>query len=301
MDGDKPEYDFKWEGKLTEGMKESFKENGYFIARNFLEAEELANIWKVVKPPNGILKHGYMTYETDGRQIQRTLCSYPGNDVTGMIARSEKVAGSCEQLLGCEVYHWCSMFVNKEARVGGEHVWHQDYGYWYNDGCLYPDMMTVWMPLDKCTRENSCKQVLRSSNKMGRINHSKVPSGQMGADVTRVKYIMSKCEHVYLEMNPGDAFFHHGNTLHRSEKNTSNMGRMSFMSCFNAAHNSPVHATAYPSYNKLEKVGDEAIKKCKIYTDFSGKGFMDRSVNNLKRKSENGDGNEAQKTSKSSK
>ena len=68
----------------------------------------------------------------------------------------------------------------KEARTGGAHLWHQDYGYWYQntfklEGCviwssmlflsryqngnLAPDMGSVFMPVDKCTRENSCLQV----------------------------------------------------------------------------------------------------------------------------------------------
>ena len=49
-------------------------------------------------------------------------------------------------------------------------------------------------------------KVLRSSNKMGRVNHSRVESGQMGADTERVKEIMKKCEQVYLEMEPGKNF-----------------------------------------------------------------------------------------------
>ena len=37
----------------------------------------------------------------------------------------------------------------KEPRTGGSFVWHQDYGYWYQNGCLLPEMGTVWIPLDK--------------------------------------------------------------------------------------------------------------------------------------------------------
>ena len=37
----------------------------------------------------------------------------------------------------------------KEAHTGGAKLWHQDYGYWYNNGCLYPEMGTVFMPVDK--------------------------------------------------------------------------------------------------------------------------------------------------------
>lgn len=31
--------------------------------------------------------------------------------------------------------------------------------YWYNNGCLFPDMMTVFIPLDPCKKENGCLQV----------------------------------------------------------------------------------------------------------------------------------------------
>ena len=38
------------------------------------------------------------TVEPDGRKINHTLCSHPGNDVSGMFARVEKIAGSCEKV-----------------------------------------------------------------------------------------------------------------------------------------------------------------------------------------------------------
>ena len=31
--------------------------------------------------------------------------------------------------------------------------------YWYNNGCLFPNMMTVFIAVDKCTQQNSCLQV----------------------------------------------------------------------------------------------------------------------------------------------
>ena len=47
----------------------------------------------------------------------------------------------------------------------------QDYGYWYGNGCLTPEMGSIFMPLDVCVRENGCLQVLRGSHRMGRIEH----------------------------------------------------------------------------------------------------------------------------------
>ena len=37
----------------------------------------------------------------------------------------------------------------KEAHTGGAHVWHQDYGYWYQNGNMLPEMGTVFIAIDK--------------------------------------------------------------------------------------------------------------------------------------------------------
>ena len=42
--------------------------------------------------------HLLQTNEADGRKIQRILFPNAGSDVTGMVARSEKVAGSAEKV-----------------------------------------------------------------------------------------------------------------------------------------------------------------------------------------------------------
>ena len=39
------------------------------------------------------------TKESDKWKIRESLCSHPGTDVTGMFARVDKVAGSCEKVL----------------------------------------------------------------------------------------------------------------------------------------------------------------------------------------------------------
>ena len=43
----------------------------------------------------------------------------------------------------------------KDARTGGAHLWHQDFGYWCNNGCVFPDMGTVFIPLDRMDAGNA--------------------------------------------------------------------------------------------------------------------------------------------------
>ena len=57
-------------------------------------------------------------------------------------------------------------------------------------------------------------QVLAGSHHMGRVDHF-LMGGQSGADPGRVE--MAKkfgCQHLHVEMEPGDALFFHSNLLH---------------------------------------------------------------------------------------
>jgi len=57
------------------------------------------------------------------------------------------------------VFHYHSSLVHKVERTGGMWRWHQDYGYWYKNGLLFPDLLTVWVAVDACNLENACLQV----------------------------------------------------------------------------------------------------------------------------------------------
>ena len=103
-----------------------------------------------------------------------------------MIARCERIVNRVEQLLDDEAYHYHSKMILKDAKVGGAWAWHQDYGYWYQNGLLYPNLCSVMIAVDKATEENGCLQVLKGSHKMGRINH--ILSGdQAGAELEHVE------------------------------------------------------------------------------------------------------------------
>lgn len=63
------------------------------------------------------------------------------------------------QLLGGEVFHYHTKLIPKQPRTGGVFQWHQDYGYWYNNGNLTPDLNTVYIAIDRCDVENGCIEV----------------------------------------------------------------------------------------------------------------------------------------------
>ncbi|XP_076454485.1 uncharacterized protein LOC143289406 [Babylonia areolata] len=123
--------------------------------------------------------------------------------------------------------------------------------------------------------DTSLPQVLEGSHKCGRIDHGPV-GGQVGADVERVEFLKERLEHHHVEMEPGDAIIFHCNLLHVSTQNRSPQRRWAFANAYNMASNSSVVPHHHPSYNKLHKVPNTAIKECSC-TETSDKGFMDNT------------------------
>jgi ectoine hydroxylase len=247
-------------GPLTDQQVAGFHEDGYLLIENFLDEEETRLLQQACRADSIMQQHAMDVRDSAGRRTNLSLWNHPGDDIYGIIARSARMVDAVEQLLQDEVYHYHSKLSAKEPKVGGAWEWHQDYGYWYNNGCLFPDMLSVFIAIDRCTKENGCMQVLRGSHKMGRIEHG-VTGEQTGADLERVEQAKKRLELVDCEMKPGTALFFHGNTLHTSEANLSEHPRWGLICCYNTKSNDPYKEHHHPGYTPLHKVPDSAIRE----------------------------------------
>jgi len=261
-------------GPLEPSKIASFHNDGYLIAREFLDARETELTLEAARQDESMRINAMEVIDTQGRSTNLSLWNHPGDDIYGAICRSRRVVDSMEQLLGGEVYHYHSKLSAKEPKVGGAWEWHQDYGYWYQNGCLFPDLASVFIALDPATRENGCLQLLKGSHRMGRIEHGRFGS-QTGADPERVEAAMKRLERVYCEMQAGDAVFFHGNTLHSSDANLSDKPRWGLICCYNTRNNDPYKESHHPSYTPLEKLDDSAIKEIGARGSEAGKAFLE--------------------------
>lgn len=244
---------------VTQEVKNSFESNGFIIVRHLFSSEEMKRIKTFVETDPNIQKHSYGRSDGNNKISKMCLWNYAGDDLTGILTRSQKVAGTMQALLGGdEIYHYHSKLMMKEAQTGGAFVWHQDYGYWYDNGLLLPEMGSVFMPIDACTKENGCLQVLQGSHKMGRINHG-LTGDQAGADPERLKWAQNYFPLVYVELEPGDVLFFHCNLLHSSAPNESEFRRWVLISSFNKKLNNPMIQHFCPSYHPLNILPNDAI------------------------------------------
>ena len=210
------------------------------------------------------------------------LWNHPGDDIWGMVSRSNRIVDSIEKLLDGEVYHYHSKLILKKPTEGGAWEWHQDYGYWYKNGCLYPHMASCWIALNHADRANGCLQVIRGSHQAGRIEHG-VYSTQHCADPERVEQLLDRLELVYCELDPGSAVFFHCNTLHRSDANSSERNRWNLICCYKAARNDPFFPSHHPQYTPLEKVPDTAIKQIGLQLSQSSESFYKPDESSISR------------------
>ena len=245
---------------FTEEQVSAFHEDGYLIVPGLFDSEEADILRKAAHADSSFGENAYDLEDGEGGKAQLVLWNKAGEDLWGAIARSERIVNAMEQLLDDEVYHYHSKMSIKKPRTGGAWSWHQDYGYWYQNGCIWPDMGSAFIAVDPNTRENGCLQVLKGSHKMGRIEHGQY-GDQPGADPERTTAAAKVMETVYVELDPGDTLFFHSNTLHRSDQNTSDDPRWSLICCYNTKHNNPYKKSHHPFYEPLEKLPDSAIKE----------------------------------------
>ena len=246
---------------LTPEQRAAYDRDGYVLVRGLFDAEEAKLLQQAMETDPEIRANLYDRFDASGKATKMVTWNQPGDSVYGLAARSHRIVDTMEDLLGGEVYHYHSKLTAKEPLEGGAWEWHQDYGYWYNNGCLFPYMASVMVALDKCTKENGCLQVLRGSHHMGRIDHGLMEGQQVGADPARLEHALTQMEIVYAEMEPGDGLFFHCNTLHRSDQNRSPNRRWTVLFCYNAARNNPYREHHHPFYTPLTKVSDDAIKQ----------------------------------------
>ena len=247
-------------GPLQDETVKQYERDGYVVVRSMFDAEEIELLRRAAKEDRELDQHSFGKGDGEGGTVRLSLWNHPGDSLYGMFARCETIVNSAEKILGGEVYHYHSKMIMKDARVGGAWTWHQDYGYWYQNGVLFPMLTSAFIAVDRATKENGCMQVLKGSHHLGRIDH--VLSGdQAGADLERVKEAEKVLDLVYVEMEPGDVLFFHANLLHRSDQNRSDHPRWSMICCYNSAKNDPYKDHHHPRYTPLSKVPDSAIRE----------------------------------------
>lgn len=128
------------------------------------------------------------------------------------------------QLLQGSVRFWHDQLFCKPAQHGGNVAWHQDYSYWTRTSPLAH--LTCWTGLDKATKENGCLQYIPGSHRWELL-----PITGLAGDMDAIRNVLDDAQWqafsnpVAIEMEAGEASFHHPLLVHGSQKNHTDRPR----------------------------------------------------------------------------
>ena len=221
---------------LTSEERASYDRDGYVFVRGLFDAAETEAVNAAVNSDPAIAASVLGLADRAGGTTEIALWRSLDDDIFGAVSRSRRMVDRVEALLGGPTDFYHAKLTLKKPRVGGAWDWHQDFGYWYRQAHLAPDMMSVMVALDRADTDNGCLKVLKGSHALGRIEHG-VVAGQVGADQRYVDQAMERFELVECVMEPGDALFFHANLLHASGANNSERSRNVLLCCYNRQDN----------------------------------------------------------------
>jgi phytanoyl-CoA hydroxylase len=261
---------------LSQEQIQTYQELGYLTLHSLFTKKEAALLHQTSTDDTVISEKSYDLLDANGFKTRLALWHTPGDDIYGMMSRSRRMVTAVEQLLGGQAAHYHSKVMQKAPRTGGAWEWHQDYGYWYKNGFLFPRMLSVMIALTPSTKENGCLQVLPGSHHMGRIEHLNTGE-QVGADMAKVEAYARLHEVEYCELQPGDALFFHCNLLHSSGQNRSENPRWSIISAYNRIDNKAYLPVQESSYTPIEMVEDDQILRAGNKGISHSADFLDKS------------------------
>ena len=245
--------------RLPREALDRFERDGLLFVPGLFSADELAPLRRV-EGSAAVHERIARIFDSTGEAAELFGWSGGSDDVLGVYVRIARMVEIAQDLLGGEaVYHWHSKLSFKRPHTEGKWDWHQDYGSWYLEGCLRPTMLTVMVAVDPCTVDNGCVQLVRGSNRLGRIDHCAVGQAQ-GADPAVVEHALETLERVHCVLEPGDAVAFHSNTLHASGPNHTDSPRTVLHISYNTVSNAPRDPIPVHAYSPLAMLPDDVLR-----------------------------------------
>ena len=260
---------------LNDDQIEAYLRDGVLRVPSLFDAEELEPLREALRQDPTVNGQLYGMLDIEGEAQPICIWTELSDDIIGMIPRMARMVEATESLLGESCYHWHSKITIKPPRCPALVDWHQDFYSWYDDGVLFPRLITVGIAVEPATRENGCMQVVPGSHRMGRIGHG-------GYDPVRFELAKEQLGVVDCELDVGDVVFFDCNTLHGSEANPTDQVRVLLLVSYNAVSNEPFEKARGPNidgafmnisaaervFRPLEKLPDDVLAKRRYKSAF---------------------------------
>ncbi|WP_127584268.1 phytanoyl-CoA dioxygenase family protein [Paenibacillus koleovorans] len=133
---------------------------------------------------------------------------------------SKVALDAVEPLIGPNIALWSSHFICKDPFVGRATPWHEDSHYWKPRVSRIDKIVTIWLALDRSTRENGCMRVIPETHLTFGFSEYEDMDATKNTFQSAIRNVdMSKA--VYFELEQGECSLHDARIIHGAEANTS--------------------------------------------------------------------------------
>lgn len=218
--------------RLTDAQLEQFRHEGYVTGVRILTDEQVDllrdELERIRQPDHPARKLWYEFHANESTDPATVLFHALGAWRLGRgfhdLLWLKSFVTPAEQLLGGPVRFWHDQLFCKPARHGGVVAWHQDYSYWTRTTPMAH--LTCWIGLDESTTENGCLHYIPGSHQWELL-----PVTSLAGDMNAIEQVLNADQReqfrqpVAIELQPGEASFHHPLMLHGSFENRTDRPR----------------------------------------------------------------------------
>jgi ectoine hydroxylase-related dioxygenase (phytanoyl-CoA dioxygenase family) len=217
--------------RLTANQIEFYETNGYLAGIRMLDKEQIEflrdELNELTNPshPGRQLFYEYNSNEsTDpGKVLFHALGAWRVTPGFHDLLWNPAFLMPASQLLAGAVRFWHDQIFHKPAYHGGVVAWHQDYSYWTRTQPMAH--LSCWIGLDDATRENGCVQYIPGSHRWNLL-----PVTGLANNMDAIQSVLSpeqkrQFKPVAIELQIGEASFHHPLMIHGSYENSTNQPR----------------------------------------------------------------------------
>ncbi|OBZ12732.1 phytanoyl-CoA dioxygenase family protein [Bacillus sp. FJAT-26390] len=203
---------------LSEQEVQFYKQNGYALHKKQLFSQEkMAELSAIFEEQ----------WELVGRRLNSELDTPHFRDERLLkFLLSDEVLDMVEPLIGPNIGLWSSHFICKEPLIGKQTPWHEDSAYWNGRLSNFDNIVTVWLAIDRSSKENGCMRVIPGTHNNGFSEYEEV-DGNQNIFNTEIKNT-DESKAVYFELEPGECSLHDSRIIHGAAANTSPFRRCGY-------------------------------------------------------------------------
>ncbi len=200
---------------------EAYRRDGYTTLR-IVDAAEAARHRAVLEAAEA--QRGALHYKAKMHTVMRSPYE---------LATHPRVLDMVEAILGPDILLYDATYIIKEAATEAHVSWHQDLTYW---GLSDDAQVSMWLALSPATETSGCMRMIPGSHLEGRLAHETTEDASNVLFQGQTVRGIDEGAAVMCQLEPGEASFHHGWTLHASMPNRSDDRRIGLNVQYLAPH-----------------------------------------------------------------